>query len=136
MKLRIINIHPACPPYHFAEQDERPDVFWDKPDGTCVGFWTREWPDLMGEAVLKCSTAYEWEVWQPDLRADQVYSRTLETGVTHRLFPATERMYRPGIRATKGFYSEAMLSRIMELKQWLAILQLHGFRVTFYGEVY
>ena len=36
----------------------------------------------------------------------------------------------------KGLYSEARLSRIMELLRWQSILQLHGFRVPFYSEVY
>lgn len=35
----------------------------------------------------------------------------------------------------KGLYSEAMLSRIVELQRWPVILQLHGFRVPFYSEV-
>ena len=134
MKCLVVNIMPHGPAYHFAPR-ARPDVSWEKPDGTSVGFWTREWPDLLGEAVLKCSDAYEWEVWQPDLRADQVYSRTLETGVTHRLFPAVEKVYRVGVRPQQGLYSEAMLSRLDEIKDTPFILHLHGFRVPFYCDM-
>ena len=133
MKCLVVNIMPHGPAYHFAPH-VRPDVAWEKPGGTWVGFWPREWPDLLGEAVLKCSQDYEWEVWQPDLRADQVYSRTLETGVTHRLFPATEQVYRPGLRSQAGMYSEAMLARLAEASDLPMILHLHGFRIPFYSE--
>jgi glycosyltransferase involved in cell wall biosynthesis len=74
-------------------------------------------------------------VWQPDLRADQVYSRTLETGVTHRLFPAVEKVYRLGVRPQKGLYSEAIYSRLAEIKDTPLILHLHGFRVPFYFDI-
>lgn len=134
MKCLVVNIMPHGPAYHF-EPDVRPDIAWEKPDGTWVGFWPREWPDLLGEAVLKCSDAYEWEVWQPDLRADEVYSRTLETGVTHRLFPAKKQDYRLGIRSQAGIYSEAMLARLAEASALPMILHLHGFRIPFYGEM-
>lgn len=134
MKCLIVNIMPHGPAYHFAPH-VCPDVFWGRPDGARVGFWAREWPDLLGEAVLKCSDAYEWEVWQPDLRADQVYSRTLSTGVTHRLFPAVEKNYRVGVRPQKGLYSEAMYSRLGEISDTPFILHLHGFRVPFYCDI-
>ena len=42
---------PHGPAYDFSP-DEKPDVWWEKPDGSWLGFWTREWPDLLGEAVL------------------------------------------------------------------------------------
>lgn len=134
IKPLVVNIMPHGPAYHYAP-DERPDVWWEKSDGSWVGFWKREWPDLLGEAVLRSNDQYTWEVWQPDLRADGCYSATLETGVVHRLFPATERIYRPGIRAVKGIYSETMLSRLAELQRRPAILQLHGFRVPFFSKI-
>ncbi len=145
MKPLILNIQAHSPPYAFGPANERPDVYWEKSDGTCLGFWIREWPDLLGEAVLKVCDRYDWEVWQPDFRADQIYSKTLETGVIHRLFPAAERAYYPGIRPQKGIYSEKMLSRLAEVKDTLAgpdkpcgvrmLLVLHGFRVPFYTEL-
>ena len=134
MKCLIVNIMPHGPAYHFAP-DERPNLYWEKPDGTWLGFWPREWPDLLGEAVLKSSGEYAWEVWQPDVRADRIYSKTLETGVTHRLFPATERVYRPGLRSQVGIYSEAILARLAEAGESPMILQLHGFRIPFYNEM-
>jgi len=134
MRCLVVNIMPHGPAYHFA-LNERPDVYWEKSDGTWLGFWTREWPDLLGEAVLKFTDRYDWEVWQTDYRADHIYSKTLESGVTHRLFPATERIYRPGVRRQAGIYSEMMLSRLKELEGSSFILALHGFRVPLYNEI-
>ncbi|MEE9169999.1 MAG: hypothetical protein V3U73_09535, partial [bacterium] len=64
----IITIMPHGPAYHYTP-DEKPDVWWEKPDGSWLGFWSREWLDILGEAILKETDRYEWEVWQPDCRA-------------------------------------------------------------------
>lgn len=125
---------PHGPAYDFAS-DEKPDVFWEKPDGSFLGFWTREWPDLLGEAVLKETDKYDWEVWQPDCRADKIYSKKLETGATHFLFPAGIKSYRPGLRSLNGIYSENIISHLKKLLDTPFILQLHGFRIPFYNEV-
>lgn len=134
MKPLIINIMPHGPAYHFSPH-EKPDIFWEKSDGSWLGFWPREWADLLGEAVLKVTEQYDWEVWQPDSRADQVYSKALSTGIRHLLFPATEKVYRPGVRTAKGIYSAEIVSRLKNLAGSHFILQLHGFRVPFYNEI-
>ena len=128
----IVNLMPHGPAYEFAP-GERPDVAWPRPDGSWVGFWGREWPDLLGASVLRAGAAYDWEVWQPDLRADHEYAATLETGVVHRLFPAVERLYRRGIRRWPGLYSESIRRRLGTLRERRSLLVLHGFRVPFYG---
>lgn len=128
---------PHGPAYHFSP-NEKPDVFWEKPDGTLVGFWTREWPDLLGEAVLKETDRYEWEVWQPDYRADKIYSKIIETGVTHYLFPAEDKSCRLGIKSQKGIFSETMILHLKKLQNNPIILMLYGtygFRTPFYNEI-
>jgi glycosyltransferase involved in cell wall biosynthesis len=128
---------PHGPAYHFLPH-AAPDVSWTKPDGTVVGFWAREWLDILGEAVLKQTDRYEWEVWQPDYRADKIYSKTLDTGVTHRLFPAADRPFRTGLRLHDGLFSEALISRLWELRGDRIVLMIYGtygFRVPFYCEI-
>jgi glycosyltransferase involved in cell wall biosynthesis len=125
---------PHGPAYHFSP-NEKPDIFWEKSDGSWLGFWPREWPDLLGEAVLEVTEQYDWEVWQPDSRADQVYSKALSTGIRHLLFPAIEKVYRPGVRTVTGIYSAEMISRLKDLAGSRFILQLHGFRIPFYHEI-
>ena len=124
-KPKIINIMPHGPAYDFSP-DEKPDVWWEKPDGSWLGFWKREWPDLLGVAVLKQTDQYEWEIWQPDYRADRVYSETLETGVTHRLFPAIDKLFRVGVGTRKGVFSEIVIAHLRKLKTHPIILMLNG----------
>lgn len=136
-KPQIISIMPHGPAYHFSP-DKKPDIYWKKSDESLVGFWPREWLDRLGGAILKETGRYDWEVWQPDYRADKVYSKTLETGVTHYLFPAIEKTYRLGIRTQKGFFSEEMISYIKNLQNNPVILMLYGtygLRVPFYIEI-
>lgn len=128
----IVNLMPHGPAYEFAP-GERPDVAWARGDGSWVGFWRREWPDLLGASVLQAGAAFDWEVWQPDLRADHEYAETLETGVVHRLFPAIERPYRRGVRRWPGLDSESIERRLGTLRGRRSLLVLHGFRVPFYG---
>jgi glycosyltransferase involved in cell wall biosynthesis len=125
---------PHGPAYHLSP-DEKPEVFWEKPDGSLVGFWSREWPDVLGSSVLSLTDRYAWETWQPDCRANRIYSQTLTTGITHALFPAREVVYRPGIRSVKGIHSEAIITRLNELEEDRVIVQLHGFRVPFYNDI-
>jgi len=128
---------PHGPAYHFSP-DKKPDIYWKKPDGSFLGFWPREWLDRLGGAILEETNQYDWEVWQPDYRADKVYSKTLETGVIHCLFPAIEKTYRLGIRTQKGFFSEEMISYIKNIQNNPVILMLYGtygLRVPFYIEI-
>jgi len=128
---------PHGPAYSFSS-NQKPELFWEKPDGSFLGFWPREWLDRLGGAILKETDRYVWEVWQPDYRADKVYSKTLETGVTHHLFPAIEKTYRLGIRTQKGFFSEEMISYIKNLQNNPVILMLYGtygLRIPFYIEI-
>ena len=125
-KPKIINIMPHEPAYHYLP-DEKPDFWWEKEDGSWLGFWTREWPDLLGEAVLKQTDQYDWEVWQPDYRADKVYSRRLNTGVVHKLFPAQDKVYGSGVISGKGINSESLIEHLSTLRGKRIVLQLHGF---------
>lgn len=137
VKPKIIAVMPHGPSYHFLPHTT-PDVSWNKPDGAVVGFWAREWLDILGEAVLKETDRYEWEVWQPDYRADKIYSKTLASGVTHRLFPATDRPFRMGLWLQDGLFSDAMISRLWELRGDRIVLMIYGtygFRVPFYHEI-
>lgn len=134
---KIISIMPHGPAYNFSP-NQLPDVYWEKPDGSLIGFWAREWLDLLGEEILKETDRYEWEVWQPDYRADKIYTKELETRVIHRLFPAKDRSYRPGIRSQNAFFSQAMISQIEKFQETPIILMLystHGFRVPFFLEI-
>lgn len=80
--------HP--PAYEEYSDKPRPVINWNTPNGNWVGIWGYDWSDQLASEILKITYAFEHEVWQPDLRADRIYSHTFENGLTHRMFPATE----------------------------------------------
>ncbi len=136
-KPKIINIMPHGPAYNYSP-DKKPDVWWEKSDGSWLGFWTREWPDLLGEAVLKQTDQYDWEVWQPDYRADKIYSKVLATGVTHRLFPTRDKAYRAGVGTRKGIFSEMIIEQLRKSQNRPMILMLngtYGIHIPLYNEI-
>lgn len=76
------------PPYLHYINMPRPDLNWDTPVGSWVGIWDYEWGNLLGNSILAHSPMYEFEVWQPDPRADRIYEHRFENGLRHKLFPA------------------------------------------------
>ncbi|MGD2087769.1 MAG: glycosyltransferase family 4 protein [Candidatus Aminicenantes bacterium] len=87
-KIRVINVFPGIPAYEAYRNSPRPKINWDTSNGSWVGIWGYDWSDLLGEEILKISNDFEYEVWQPDLRADKVYSHCFDNGLIHKLFPA------------------------------------------------
>lgn len=136
-RTRIVAVMPHGPAYDYRPGEE-PEVSWRRPDGGVVGFWPREWMDHLGAEILKRTPRYSWEVWQPDFRADKVYSRDLPTGVTHRLFPAAEKIYGSWPLARAGLASPAMLEALKGLGGQRALVMLYGtygFRIPFFMEI-
>ncbi|MDN5345658.1 MAG: hypothetical protein PWQ73_155 [Petrotoga sp.] len=86
--LKIIHIMNHPPAYEQYSDKPRPEINWDTQDGSWVGIWGYDWADQIANECLKISYEFEHEVWQPDLRADKIYSHTFENGLTHRMFPA------------------------------------------------
>lgn len=88
MKKKIINILHHPPAYKAYRNSLRPEINWNTTDGAWIGIWSHDWPDVLGNEVLKLTGEFEYEVWQPDLRADKIYSHRFENGLVHKLFPA------------------------------------------------
>ena len=127
MKTRIINILPHKPDYDFMQDKPRPPVNWDTPDGQWVGIYRNEIPDKLGEEILKFTDEFEFEVWQPDYRADKMYSHRFEDGLVHRLFPAQDVQTLHGIKLRKEVSSPALLKFLKkEAEKDQIIVNLNG----------
>lgn len=125
---------PHGPAYDYYK-GAAPEVAWTRPDGRIVGFWPREWMDILGAEVLKNSSRFEWEVCQPDLEADRVYSKKLDTGVTHSLFPAAKKVYGRWPLASEDLSSPALVEHLLAASGGRAVILLYGtygFRQPFY----
>lgn len=100
MVIHIMN-HP--PAYEAHTNNPRPKINWDTSNGSWVGITGSEWSDQLSSELLRVNNNYQHEVWQPDLRADKIYSHTFKNGLTHRLFPAYE-------KSKKVIFSPMMLT--------------------------
>ena len=63
MKTKIINILYHPPAYEAYINQPRPEINWDTPDGNWVGIWGYDWPDVIGNEVLKLTDELEYDVW-------------------------------------------------------------------------
>jgi glycosyltransferase involved in cell wall biosynthesis len=127
MKTKIISIIPDLPPYKLYSNEPRPEVNWDTPDGQWVGIWGYDWPDMTGKEILKLTDEFEYHIWQPDLRADKVYSHTFENGLTHTLFPAANQRKLYGFKLINRVRSDSMLKELEKcIKDNNVILHTNG----------
>lgn len=107
-KLKIIHImtHPQA--YEEFADKQKPAIIWDKSDGSWVGIRGYDWSDLLSIEVRKINSFYEHEIWQPDLKADKIYSHEIFPGVIHRLFPAYSKTRWHGIKKQQLICSALM----------------------------
>lgn len=134
-RARLISVMPYGPAYDYYKGKE-PEHKWTRPDGGTVGFWAREWMDLLGAEVLKRTDRFSWEVWQPDGRADRVYEKELPTGVLHKLFPAEE-LRRPWPHKASWLSSPRLFSELGEgagERRIYLLYGTYGFRNPFFYE--
>lgn len=117
MKTRIVNILPHKPDYDYLQDKPRPKINWDTPDGQWVGIYRNEIPDKLGEEILKVTDEFEYEVWQPDYRADKMYSHRFEDGLVHRLFPAEDIKELHGLKLRKATSSPVMVAYLKKYAQ-------------------
>jgi glycosyltransferase involved in cell wall biosynthesis len=126
MKSRIINILPHPPAYEFIKGDARPEIYWEQAPGTWVGLFRGDWPDLLGEEVLKITDEFNYEFWRLDLRADKIYSHTFKNGLVQRIFPADKIKTRRGIKTAWDISSPHLLEYLQQNQENKIILHLNG----------
>ena len=125
--MKVINIMSHTPPYDLYWRGPRPNINWDTARGTWVGIWGYDWADLVGTEVLKIDGNIDYEVWQPDLRVDRIYSYKFASGLVHRLFPARQRKRMNGFRMQKYVVSPSIVSCLeKERREGTFILHLNG----------
>lgn len=127
MKPHVIDILPHEPDYKFLKDKPKPKISWDTPDGNWVGIYRNEIPNKLGNEILKYTDEFAYEVWQPDYRADKMYSHQFEDGLVHRLFPARSVNKLHGIKLRKHIDSLLLVEQLLEYsKQVPLIISLNG----------
>ncbi len=102
--------HP--PSYKAYANKPRPKINWNTTDGNWVGIWGYDWSDLICKYVLQISDQFDHEVWQPDLRADQIYAHRFKEGFIHKLFPAKIKLRMQGIKKRDEIVSSSMIQNL------------------------
>lgn len=134
-KVKIINILHHPPAYNLYINEARPKISWDTPDGQWVGIWGYDWPDILGNEILKASTEFDYEVWQPDLRADKVYSHKFDNNLVHKLFPTQYKYHFYGLKIKRGFFSDSICNELeKEIKRSNKVLLLLNAWYSYFTE--
>jgi len=123
-KIKVVNIIPHSPAYGLYKGN-KPSINWNTPDGSWVGIWGYDWPDLLGNEILKITDEFDYEVWQPDLRADRIYGYRFVNGLLHKSFPANTIKIILGIKTINTVSSQKMLESLEELQSRNLILHLN-----------
>jgi glycosyltransferase involved in cell wall biosynthesis len=96
------------------ENQPEPEFQWQTSGGKTVGIWGLEWADLIMKAFANKYPQYHCEVWQPDIRADKIYTAQLCETLVHRNFPAILKSRLIGLHMTKETNSELYRELISE----------------------
>jgi glycosyltransferase involved in cell wall biosynthesis len=149
---KIIHVMTHPPAYEEYADKPRPANSWNTLNGSWVGIWGYDWADLLSIEVRKICKEFTHEIWQPDLRADQIYGKEIYPGVSHILFPADEFSKWIGLRKTKELYSPEMITKARSYsnikvfhigqsvtssinKKFLEIFQNVPFVFSFHGQI-
>ena len=126
LKTKIINVLPHPPAYELHHNEPRYKIHWETPDGRWVGIKGDDWPNLIGNDVLKLTNEFKYEVWQPDLNADKIYDYKFSNELKHVLFPANERKISYGFKLKRQISSDIMLKSLENLQSSNLILHLNS----------
>ncbi len=129
IKFRIVNILSHPPAYDLYVSQPKPKINFNTLNGSWVGIWGYDWPDQLGNEILKRTDEFDYEVWQPDTRANKIYSHTFENGLIHRLFPAEIKNFPFSFGRKKEIISQQIVNSIIErAKEENLLIQINNYR--------
>lgn len=126
--IKIIHIMSHGPPYHLYPNID-PPINWKSKHGEIVGLWDYEWGDIIFSKLIEFSGVdnFQFEVWQPDFKADKIYSYYFSNGLVHRLFPAEWKISKLTMfGGKKEIYSPLMLENLHQYNSEYVLL-IHSF---------
>jgi glycosyltransferase involved in cell wall biosynthesis len=124
-KIKIIHLFPTANVYSLISDSYKPDVILDQIGEKVIGIWQAHWANLMCCEILKITDKYEFEIWQPDHRAEKIYEHKFNNGIIHKLFPFGTEVNNP-----EHNYNNANLLPIINYLNSLSdrpIIHLHEF---------
>lgn len=116
-KTKIIYFVDRPPAYTAYANHPRPKINWDTPDGNWVGIWGTDWANQIGDGILAVNQDYDYEVWQPDYRADKIYEHVFDNGLKHKMFPATKIKHFQTYKYASEWYSRELLDELNKIHE-------------------
>jgi len=96
------------------ENQPLPEFCWTNAQGGMLGIWDLEFSDIMLKRLVTCFEEYDCEIWQPELRADKVYSAQLHERLIHRKYPSIMLKGAKRLRSILNIYSREILSDVQK----------------------
>ena len=124
--IKIIFVIPFSPKYAEYADKPKPKYNWDTKDGQWVGIWGYDWGDLHLKSLVEYYNNYDCEVWQPDLRADKIYSAELCNKLVHRNFPAKMIKRFSRFKFREEIYSQSIIDELKNYDDYNTVIMLHA----------
>jgi glycosyltransferase involved in cell wall biosynthesis len=112
--LKVIYIITFTPKYDY-QYSLKLDHTWLNEKGEEIWVWRGDWGHVFAQNIKKLFPEIEYEVWNPDFRAEKEYVHVFEDGVIHRTFPAEKVTYRFGLKHREAVTSVTMLAKLEDL---------------------
>lgn len=109
--MKVININHYPIDYNLWENDT-PTIEWQTKKGKTCAIWDGNWSQILGDQIIMRYPEIKYEVWRPDVRADQIYSYTYPNGLVYKLFPSTEVSYFYGLKKHKVYFSDLLIDEL------------------------
>ena len=122
--IKIIFVIPFSPKYAEYADKPKPKYNWDTKDGQWVGIWGYDWGDLHLKSLVEYYNNYDCEVWQPDLRADKIYSAELCNKLVHRNFPAKMIKRFSRFKFREEIYSQSIIEKLKNYNDINTVIML------------
>ncbi|MFA5405673.1 MAG: glycosyltransferase, partial [Ignavibacteria bacterium] len=109
----VINIMNHPPAYDLMNYDHKFTYNWTTDCGDYIGFDAIDWPDILVKEILKSSNKYVFEVWQPDFKADRIYSKEINENYIRKLFPTKKYYYDLSFRSRQDNLSDSIIDELI-----------------------
>lgn len=118
--LKVISI-VSTPPHQYSQHLDKispPGFFlkaWTNHNGETFGIPSRSHFLKLAKAITKIADDINYEIWQPDTRADKIYDYALTGNIHYKIFPTVTKNKLYGCRIIKKIYPLGLIEELIRL---------------------
>lgn len=113
-KTTVVNIIYHTPAYKLMNSNHKFIYDWNTASGEYIGFDAIDWPDVLTKEIIKRTDKYSFEVWQPDYKADKIYSKKINDNYLRKLFPTKNYYYPFSFHLRKDNFSRIIIEELLK----------------------